>query len=709
MEMRTWRMLFALLGVLGVAGLAPQLASADTPGAISGTVTDAALQDLSGVTVQAMNDSTGSDYDATTTNGTYALSGLPAGSYQVLFRPGAGENVVYQYYPDKSGASAAQAVSVTAGQTTTNINATLATGATVSGTVTDAAGNPLAGATVYVDDYGNGFFPYYIYTNNATTNSSGQWSVDGLPTGTYQVEFDAPYPSDYAGQYYNDVSGENPPTPVALTAGSTTSGIDAALSLGGQISGTVMDGTTTPATPVQGVEVVALDASGDQSANTTTDSNGNYTLSGLSPAASYRVEFTPPEGSSLEGALYPSASTVQAATPVPVSLGQTTPNIDETLGAGASISGVVTDAASGGPIGGVSVLLTDNAGNAVYPDSEATTEPDGTYEFTNLAPGAYKVEFLDTGFLSKGGLGFQYYDDASTLSSASSVTVGAGQAVTSIDAALIQGGILEGHLTDVVTGQGLADADVEIVDSTNHELTFGETDPNGNYEIPGIAPGTYYVEFLPYGDSFTYQLLFYGGSATLAGATPVTITAGATTAGIDGTLAPALATSPGVSTQSGATTTVKTTSPSMPPAGQTARVIPGPPRLTGGSVSGLTKGKPVVKFHLASGSNGAPKLRSFKVKLPAGLAFVAAQLGNGVKVTGGGKVTEKVTGGQLMVTLGSAAKNVTVSISSPAVKVSNQLAAKAAQKKAGTLRIGVTATLVNGGGHMLSFTVKNPT
>jgi hypothetical protein len=118
-------------------------------------------------------------------------------------------------------------------------------------------------------------------------------------------------------------------------------------------------------------------------------------------------------------------------------------------------------------------------------------------------------------------------------------------------------------------------------------------------------------------------------------------------------------------------------------------------------VSGLRKGKPVVKFHLAAGSGGGHKLRSFKVKLPAGLAFVGAQLRKGVKVTGGGKVTEKVTGGQLVVTLGSPASTVTVSIAAPAVKMTRA-------RVAHSVRIVVTVTPVTGTGHVLSLTVKNP-
>ena len=63
------------------------------------------------------------DAAVTASDGTYTDGGLPAGSYQVLFGPnnGQGQNYVYQYYPDKSNAAAAQAVSVTAGQTTAHV------------------------------------------------------------------------------------------------------------------------------------------------------------------------------------------------------------------------------------------------------------------------------------------------------------------------------------------------------------------------------------------------------------------------------------------------------------------------------------------------------------------------------------------------------------------------------------------------------------
>jgi hypothetical protein len=697
-----WRalgLLILLVALLGVAALAPQLASADTPGTIQGTVTNSAAQGLAGAGVRAVNVATGNDYGATTaSDGTYSIAGLPAGSYQVLFTPAAGTDYVYQYYPNKSNAAAAQPVAVTAGQSTTNINASLAVGATVSGQVTDAATHAaVSGVTVYVDDLG-GESPRNVYPDYATTDGSGNWTVSGLPSGTYQVSFQPSYSTNYAFQYYNNVVGNDPPTAVTLTAGTTTQNIDAALTMGGEITGTVTNGMTGK--PVQGADVVAIDAFGSQYDSTQTDNNGNYTLVGLSSSASYRVEFFAPQGSSLAGGLYPSGSTLAQATPISVTAGQTTPNIDETLGQGGSISGAVTDAATGYPIGGAQVMLTDAAGNPVYPSESASTEPDGTYDFTNLAPGSYKVEFS-----SEGGLGFQFYNDVSTLSAAGSVTVGAGQAVTGIDAALTQGGILKGHVSDAVTGQGLPDTFVDVIDGRGDFLASTRTDLNGDYEVTGIAPGSYYVQFFYFGGPPLFPYLFYGGSSTLAGATPVTISAGGTTTGIDIALSPQTA-----PPANGSTPPLPTNIPPVvaPVSGQAAAVTPGPPRLFGGSVSGLGKGMPVVKFRLASGANGAHKLHSFKVKLPAGLTFVASHLGKGVKVTGGGKVTEKIAGGQLVVTLRSPATVVTVSISSPALKVTGQLKAKAARRRAGELRVIVTVMPVNAAGHTLSFTVKNP-
>lgn len=71
-------------------------------------------------------------------------------------------------------------------------------------------------------------------------------------------------------------------------------------------------------------------------------------------------------------------------------------------------------------------------------------------------------------------------------------------------------------------------------------------------------------------------------------------------------------------------------------------------------------------------------------------------------------MTEKLIGGQLVVTLRSPASAVTVRISSPALKVAPRLMAKAAHRRTGTLRVIITVSPVNAVSRVLSFIVRSP-
>jgi hypothetical protein len=124
-------------------------------GEITGTVTDAlAGYGIANVQVLAL-DSTNAVQDSTcTANGTYLLQGLATDSYHVEFTTpqssgcGAVGNYLTQYFNGKSSLVAADAVSVTAGSTTSGIDAVMAASAsrrltvsrtgTGSGTVTSS-------------------------------------------------------------------------------------------------------------------------------------------------------------------------------------------------------------------------------------------------------------------------------------------------------------------------------------------------------------------------------------------------------------------------------------------------------------------------------------------------------------------------------------------------------------------------------------------
>ena len=121
---------------------------------------------------------------------------------------------------------------MTAGSTTSGIDAALQTGGQISGTVTDASTHSaLSGVCVTV----------YDSTDNevgfANTDASGHYTVSGLVSGSYTVGFAGCGAGNYAPQFYNGKSSLATADAVSVTAGSTTSGIDAALQTGGQIRG----------------------------------------------------------------------------------------------------------------------------------------------------------------------------------------------------------------------------------------------------------------------------------------------------------------------------------------------------------------------------------------------------------------------------------------------------------------------------------------
>ena len=177
-----------VLLVLGSAIVIGSQASATgTTGSISGTVTAAAGGgDLSGICVDALtSDGTLTLVGSATTaaDGTYAISGLSAGNYDVEFSvAGCGTTGSYltQWYNNAASSSTAHVVPVTAGATTASINAALISGA-ITGTVTAATGGAeLGGICVDVQQtVGAGF-------GSATTRPDGTYTVTGLKSGKLQ-------------------------------------------------------------------------------------------------------------------------------------------------------------------------------------------------------------------------------------------------------------------------------------------------------------------------------------------------------------------------------------------------------------------------------------------------------------------------------------------------------------------------------------------
>ncbi|MHB1475853.1 MAG: carboxypeptidase regulatory-like domain-containing protein [Dermatophilaceae bacterium] len=494
------------------------------PPSISGTVTDAAHAGLMGVKVTVTSMSTYASVNATTVgDGTYSVTGLPAGYYQVCFdasgATGGSSKTGYvaQCYNNQTTPWQADPVTVTVGATRTGIDAALAVGGASSGTVTDAAHAGLMGVKVTVTSMST------YASANATTARDGTYLVTGLPDGKdYSVCFDASgatggsSSTGYLSQCYDGLSINAWPTKsVVVTVGATRTGIDAALAVAGAISGKVTKAGDS-LHELANVTVQVTSSSPDfprGNVRATTDAHGNYTMTGLPAATDYQVWFYASYGADGTGYVPQSydhlSMAVYPTTPVGVTLGKTTTKIDAALTAYGAISGVVTDA-NGVGLENVQVyaysVFTGGAGGAFTDANGRFTAPG------MLAADDYHVLFTTSDIKngpSKTGYVTQYYANPPSPGTLTPVAVTWGVIKPIGNTALAVGGAVSGKVTDAA-GKGLANVLVVVNSLTQHGT--GDAVLYGTGEAKTAADGTYTVTGLVTADD--YKVYFNGDNAT---------------------------------------------------------------------------------------------------------------------------------------------------------------------------------------------------
>jgi hypothetical protein len=284
-------------GVVVFAAFSLVAATSAFAATISGTVSEAdgAHAVLEGVEVCShVQPYTFEDSCATSDGaGNYSLS-VPAGSYSVHFSDSPrNRNLVDQYYGG-SVTFPGTLVSVSgATESVTGIDAQLGEGSTISGSVTDAATHAsIAGIPVCaVAEYGLEGFA----TRCHKTDESGNYAINGLPPGEYEVEFQSGL-LNYQPQYYDGTPERAGRTLVPiLAAGETAGSIDAAMEVGVEITGTLTEAGT--GVPLGGILVDALQAHREGNWQTHTDAGGNYAFRGL-PGGEFIVVFSKPQGPS---------------------------------------------------------------------------------------------------------------------------------------------------------------------------------------------------------------------------------------------------------------------------------------------------------------------------------------------------------------------------------------------------------------------------
>jgi 5-hydroxyisourate hydrolase-like protein (transthyretin family) len=491
-------------------------------GQITGTVTDASSHAaIKGISVEVFDPSGSFAGRATTaSDGTYTVSSLPTGSYKVGFssRFGFAGNYAPQYYNNKATLASADPVAVTAGSPTPGVNAAMQAGGQITGTVTDASSHVGIGkisVTAY-DSSGN-------FAGRASTASGGTYTISALGTGSYKVEFSSRFGAgNYAPQYYNNKATLATADPVAVTAGSPTPGINAAMQPGGQITGTVTDASSHAG--IANISVTAYDSSGKFVASAATASGGTYTISSLG-TGSYKVEFSSLGAGNYLTQYYNNKATLASAEPVAVTAGSPTPGINAAMQAGGQITGTVTDASSHAAVANAFVAAYDSSGSF---GGFATTASDGTYTISSLATGSYKVGFDGGNYLP------QYYNNKATLASAEPVAVTAGSPTPGINAAMQPAGQITGTVTDASSHAAIKGIFVRVYDSTGKRVAGGRTASDGTYTtFPLLATGSYKVAFLTGSSGGNYDFQYYNSRATWASADPVAVTGGQTRSGIN--------------------------------------------------------------------------------------------------------------------------------------------------------------------------------
>lgn len=420
-------------------------------GAISGMVTDTSGNPIADAIVRIFSNNIIVVRVATREDGTYDIGNLAPGSYYVTVRA------------EGFGGLSFSAV-VNPGETTIENFVLTPNPGSVTGTVTDTNGSPIAGAilTISLNVSGGG-----LLTTRYVSQTDGSYIIENL--------FPAPYLITAAATTFQS-------TFQSITIASDQRAVANFVlqSDPGTLSGTIVDNNGIP---IAGAAVLIKTSTGNGVTIATifSDPSGHFQTSSLAPG-NYTV--------------FASAGSFQiASATVSVRSDEIIPITLVLIPNPGSIQGAVVDARIGLPIFGVLVSVTDSNNFQV---ASIIADDVSTFRFDGLPPGSYTVAVRALNYQS-GTLGAIVMSDSTSPINFSLQP---------------EPGIILGKVVPAIGG-----AIIQLFNSNNILISTAITDPQGSFGFLGEAIGAYYLTAIA--DGFTSQIA--GATVTSNQTTQVTV------------------------------------------------------------------------------------------------------------------------------------------------------------------------------------------
>lgn len=461
---------------------------------VSGRVVDRqSAAPLAGKTVSVSN----SQYQVvkstnTDANGAFLAGGLEDGTYYV-HAEGFPRHLSQMYDGvDCPGAECdlllADPVVIAEQTSVTGVDFDLITLGAVAGSVVETGSlDPLVGIRVCLHELSGTVFGCDF------TDLSGGFLVERVRGGEYFATATGP---EHVGQLYDDLpcpAGCDPTegTPITVTNGQVTGGIDFQVTPKGGISGYVVDDVTSQY--LSGVTVSVYNSQGTLVEDILVN-NGLYSVPGLDSGTYY---VTAGGGSSpiyltdlFNGLPCWSSCDVTTGTPVEVHDATTTSGIYFRLKQTGAVSGLLLDQALV-PIWNVLVRVQNRATG----DETTKTSNDQGYHVTGLVPGEYRV-VADARHHRD-----EVWDDFACTSEyptgcedivGTTVLIEPG-ATAAADFQLISLGRLTGTVIDAETDQPLEDVKIKAYDESGNVVEDASTDSQGVFTLSRLWPGNYFL------------------------------------------------------------------------------------------------------------------------------------------------------------------------------------------------------------------------